>query len=74
MRYEEQELSSFKHCMKVNQRKSAWNARRNENKSPELQSFVMVLTPLEHIKPALEDLQRGFQSVVVRGLINPVGR
>jgi len=43
MRYEEQELSSFKHCMKVDQ-KSAWNVRRNEDNSLELESFIMELT------------------------------
>ena len=39
MRYEEQEFSSFKHCMKVNQKKSAWNACPNEVKSPENSVF-----------------------------------
>ena len=73
MRHEEQEISSFKHCMKVNQSKSAWNIRRNKDNLPELQPFVMVLAITQkhqtanvwlYLKPAAEDLV--VQSVLVR--------
>ena len=58
----------------IKQRKSAWNVRRNEDKSPELQFFVTVLAIAWkhqtanvslHLNPAAEDLV--VQSILATG-------